>query len=223
MRMTVSGPLVLNGRISADGAGSSTNNGGGGSGGSLWLTLNQLSGSGSISANGGSGHLPNGGGGGGGRIAITWNSNSFTGSYSAKGGNGFVTGGAGTIYLKANSRPTPDLIIDNGGLVGTNTVLDLSALLNLTIGPGASVMSSPYVSQLTITSNLTIAANATWQASGLTMSAGTVNIASGGSLVADAVSFWAGQRDIQRPWFLGRRPRRLRWSRFGGALGRKRL
>lgn len=186
LRMTVSGQLILEGRISANGLNTVSNWSGGGAGGSLYLTLNQFSGSGLISANGGTGHLPNGGGGGGGRIAITWNSNSFTGTYSAKGGNGFVAGGAGTIYLKANQRPNPDLIIDNGGLVGTNTVLDLSSLLNLTIGSGASVTSS--LSRVTITSNLTIAASATWRAGSLNLTAGAANIAAGGGLVADGVS-----------------------------------
>ncbi|HEX5218167.1 MAG TPA: carboxypeptidase-like regulatory domain-containing protein [Verrucomicrobiae bacterium] len=183
VRMTVYGPMILDGQISANGASAPMNNSGGGSGGSVWLTLNQFSGSGSISANGGSGHLPNGGGGGGGRILVTWTSNSFTGDYSAKGGAGFVAGGAGTICLRANNTQTPDVIFDNGGLIGTNTVLDLPSLRNLTIASGASVTSS--IAGVTISSNLTIGANATWRTRQLNLTASSVNIEAGGSFTAD--------------------------------------
>jgi len=186
LHLNVTGNLVVDGQISVNGLGALTNNSGGGSGGSLWLSLNRFSGSGNLSADGGSGYLPNGGGGGGGRIAITWISNSFTGTYSAKGGNGFVAGGAGTIYLKPTQRPYPDLIFDNGGLVGTNSVLDVTSLNNLILGSGASVTSS--LGRVTISSNLTVAANASWFASGLNVSAASANIAPAGRLVADAVS-----------------------------------
>ena len=136
-----SGSLILDGRISATGSDAAPNangfNRGGGAGGSVWLTLNHFTGSGIVSANGGQGYLPNGGGGGGGRIAVTWNSNSFTGNHSAKGGNGFQAGGAGTIYLRPNNTQTPSLLVDNGGLPGTNTAFDLTTLSNLTIRGGA--------------------------------------------------------------------------------------
>lgn len=188
LRLTVSGTLVLEGRISVNGNSAFTNNSGGGSGGSLWLTLNRFAGSGQLAADGGNGHLPNGGGGGGGRIAVYWNSNSFTGTYSAKGGLGFVNGGAGTIYLKANNAPSPSLIVDNGGRRGTNTVLDISSLANLTLNSGASVTSS--LSSLTIVSNLTIGPDATLGMGAVTLSiGGTAHIAAGGALRVDAASF----------------------------------
>jgi hypothetical protein len=189
LRMTFSGPLLLNGRISVNGASTSTNNNGGGAGGALWLTFNdQFSGTGLISADGGTGHLPNGGGGGGGRIALYYGSNSFTGTYSAKGGSGFNPGGAGTVYLKANSNPYPNLIVDNGGLSGTNalTLLDLSILSNLTIRSGGSLTSS--VSSVSV-SNLNIGANASLRVRTMTLNvSGAATIAAGGGILADGVN-----------------------------------
>ena len=186
LRMNVAGPLIVDGVISANGAGAITNADGGGSGGSIWLTLNQFSGSGTISANGGSGHLPNGGGGGGGRIAITYFSNAFTGSLTARGGPGYGGGGAGTIYLRRTSSNLPTLIVDNGGVAGTSTLLtELTSLLDLNVRSGASVTSS--LPSLTV-SNLNIEANAALKVSSMMLSVGAVNIAAGGAIMADGVS-----------------------------------
>src|SRR5205085_5743059 len=93
LRMTVIGPLILDGKISASGAAVPVNtNIGGASGGSLWLTVGGLSGAGSMTADGGAGSSLSGGGGGG-RVAVYYTSNTFTGTFSAKGGPGFVNGG----------------------------------------------------------------------------------------------------------------------------------
>ena len=129
--MTVVGNLRVDGKISAE-ATAGTGLAGGGSGGSIMLTLGGLSGSGTISANGGAGGLPFGGGGAGGRMAILYGSNSFTGSFSARGGNGAGVGGAGTVYTRGSSDIAGSLLLDNGGLRGTNTFMDQSSLLYLT-------------------------------------------------------------------------------------------
>src|SRR5205823_6670904 len=132
--------LLLDGTISANGLSGTTNGNGGGAGGSLWLTVNNFSGAGGLLANGGGGHLPTGGGAGGGRIAILYTSNSFTGTMSAKGGAGFKNGGAGTIYLRPNNDILGGtLIVDNGGLAGTNTPLDSGPLRDLQIVGRSSV------------------------------------------------------------------------------------
>jgi hypothetical protein len=197
IRMTVTGLLSLNGRISANGlpgvAFSSATNNGGGSGGSLWLTLGGLSGSGTMSADGGSGNLPYGGGGGGGRISITYFSNSFIGTFSARGGPGYEYGGAGTIYLKPIERPLGDIIVDNGGIRGTNTSGDglPGALGNLSITGGASIASSVF--SLTV-SNLTIGSNSALQFGqnvNLTVS-GTGSVAASGRISSDANSVGPG-------------------------------
>jgi hypothetical protein len=158
LRLAVTGTLAVNGAISASGKDGDINSGGG-SGGSLWLTAGTLAGSGLLSANGGAGN-GSGGGGGGGRISVGYNTKSFSGLITAYGGGGYVRGGAGTIYTKPNSQPVGQLLVDNGGVQGTNTPLSTNLDLptrpfDLTVGPGASV--SP-LSFLPALSNLTIAA-----------------------------------------------------------------
>jgi hypothetical protein len=161
IRLTVTGTLALDGRISATGNPSGINSGGG-SGGSLWLTVGTLSGGGVISANGGSGDLSFGGGGGGGRIALSYSSNLFIGPITAYGGGGALKGGAGTIYysVKGNT-PVNLVVVDNGGVAGTNTGLGnfISTATDLTLQGGAMLYgnSSLQVHNLTIASNASMA------------------------------------------------------------------
>src|ERR1017187_9555119 len=123
IRLNVTGLLLLDGRISANGNPGLTD-GGGGSGGSVWLTVGTLAGAGTISANGGAGNgfsLGGGGGGSGGRVAIQYAVNLFFGATSACGGGGAAWGGAGTVYSKANNQSWGLVLVDNGGQSGTNT------------------------------------------------------------------------------------------------------
>jgi hypothetical protein len=188
LRMTVGGPLQLDGRISANAAGQATNNAGGGSGGSIWLTLNQFSGTGTLTANGGNGSPGTGGGGGGGRIAVHYFTNTFSGSLQARGGNGFVPGGAGTVYLLDRRKTTPDLILDNGGLIGTNTLIETTLIYNrvlitrgsravISLISGSGILTTSYFQletnssvlgnfSLNVTSNAVIAAGASILADG---------------------------------------------------------
>jgi hypothetical protein len=123
VRLVVDGNLTLNGRLSADGAGSPPDNAGGGAGGSLWLTVGTLSGTGVISANGGPGEWVDGGGGSGGRIAIYYTANEYSGTLTAVGGGGSQRGGAGTIFTQATSDALGHLLVDNGGTWGNYTPL----------------------------------------------------------------------------------------------------
>jgi hypothetical protein len=149
LQFSVRGTMQLDGRISADGVTSSNLNSGGGAGGSVSLTVGKLLGAGSISANGGAGNNGGGGGGGGGRIAISYNTNQFAGGFTARGGSGANSGGAGTIYLNSNffgQGKSSQLIVDNGGMRGTNTLVTFvagTAGQNFVIGNGASVILSP--------------------------------------------------------------------------------
>src|SRR6185436_6797635 len=186
IRLTVTGNLQLNGRLSADataGAGSAT---GGGAGGSIWLTLGGISGTGIISANGGAGASPYGGGGGGGRITVTWASNSFTGSLQARGGPGIVAGGAGTIYSKGLSALSARLVADNGGLRGTNTDFNLAGVNDALISGGATATST--VSSVTL-SNLIVGSNSSFLV-GQSFTFTTTNLVvnAGGVLSADGAS-----------------------------------
>jgi hypothetical protein len=135
--LSVTGTLVLDGVISANGLAGAANSGGG-AGGSVWLTVGKFAGSGVISARGGAGN-GTAGGGGGGRIALNYTTNRFMGTVSAFGGAGSAPGGAGTIYLQANSDPLGQLAVDNGGLAGANTPVSISSPLDLIISGGAVV------------------------------------------------------------------------------------
>lgn len=149
IELTVSGTLQDDGVISANGGNGSGAGGGGGSGGSLNFTVGNLAGTGVISANGGSGVASIGGGGGGGMVAITFSgqspsSNLFTGSVSAYGGSGAQYGGAGTVFIKTNYNGTSQLIVDNGGNLGTNTVINFSsATTSLLVRNGAIASIEP--------------------------------------------------------------------------------
>src|ERR1039458_9677946 len=93
IRVNVTGALLINGRVSANGGAGVGPNKGGGSGGSVWLTAGTLAGAGTISANGGPGNGL-GGGGGGGCMALQYSVNAFDGSVSAYAGGGYAAGGA---------------------------------------------------------------------------------------------------------------------------------
>ena len=194
IRLNVTGLLLLDGRISADGNPGLTDGGGGGSGGSVWLTVGTLAGAGTISANGGAGNgfsLGGGGGGGGGRVAIQYAVNLFFGAASAWGGGGAAWGGAGTIYSKANNQPWGLVLVDNGGQSGTNTSWSSAGTVDLTVKGGAvvSLPSSQTIGTLLIASNgwisianqsLTVSGNATVQAGGGIIADRTGNAAGSG-------------------------------------------
>ena len=154
LQLNVAGSLVLDGRISAEGGGASYEGFGGGSGGGLWLSAGNLSGNGVISADGGPGDLLEGGGGGGGRIAVYFGTNRFAGRLSAHGGEGANAGGAGTIYSRATAAGSGDLVIDNGGLSGTNTPLSTPEAFNLTVSGEAVAYPLPSAPVLLLSSLL---------------------------------------------------------------------
>jgi hypothetical protein len=115
IKVTVSGALVHNGEITANGNG--TTGAGAPSAGSVWITASTISGSGSIAADGGVGNsgYP---GGGGGRISVCVNSGgfgSFSGSMTAYGGDASGDGAAGTIYRQRGDQDAGwgSLTIDN--------------------------------------------------------------------------------------------------------------
>jgi hypothetical protein len=189
--LTVSGTLSLDGKITADGSSALAQGCGGGSGGALWLSAGQISGAGLISANGGLGGLPTGGGGGGGRIALYYGTNQFAGTLSAHGGAGANFGGAGTIFLSPTKGIGGQLIVDNAGARGTNTIVSQSpavvSFANLTVTGGANA----YSTLLSSLGNLTIASNSTLTYSNRSavVSATNVVIQAGGALIMDGMGF----------------------------------
>ena len=193
IHLSVLGTLIVNGTISADGMPGIGDGSGGGSGGSVWISAQMLAGAGIISANGGDGNgsgLYAGGGGGGGRIAIQ-GINLFFGTASAHGGNGYTRGGAGTIYFGSGQMPA-QLVIDNGGVPGTNTLLSFftSSTADLTISGGAIVAFSgqPYLHSLLVGSNSWVVV------SNLTLAtSGDLTIAGGGGIIANGTGYGASQ------------------------------
>jgi Carboxypeptidase regulatory-like domain len=197
LNVNVTGKLTVNGRISSNGRNGDTESGGG-AGGSVKITCGQLFGAGSISANGGNG-TGNAGGGGGGRISFTYSSSGYQGTFSAIGGTGIVAGGAGTVYTKPQSANVGSVIIDNGGLAGTNTPLSAtlgmpSVPFNLTISGAAGGMVLP---PLTLLSNVTVGANSTLtivsnQSNPTITVLKNLTIAAGGSVTVNGKGFGRG-------------------------------
>lgn len=129
VRLSVGGTLTVLGQILANGQNIAGGYGAGGSGGSVYLTAGMLAGSGVIRAIGGDGAN----GGAGGRIALYYTTSTFTGAATAFGGAGGTRGGAGTIYTKAASLGTGDVLVDNGGTNGAMTLLTSPVAFNVTV------------------------------------------------------------------------------------------
>ncbi|MFH1745534.1 MAG: immunoglobulin domain-containing protein [Planctomycetota bacterium] len=159
VRLSVTGTLVIEGELLANG-GTSTGTSGqdhaGGSGGSIWLTAGTLTGAGSISANGGNHSAsPEGGGGGGGRIAVYCDDTTgFSGTLTACGGIGYGNGGAGTVYIEATAGQSA-LILDNCGTSGAETNLPgvSSVDNNMIVRNNATLI---HTGDLTIDGDLTV-------------------------------------------------------------------
>ncbi|MEK9156402.1 MAG: hypothetical protein AAB360_03865, partial [Patescibacteria group bacterium] len=95
IKLAVTGTLILNGTISANGGDGAAR--AGGSGGSVYIVTNTITGSGTISANGG--NAAAGGGGGGGRMAIYYKSSeSYVEGDGTVGSNVTALGGTGVGY-----------------------------------------------------------------------------------------------------------------------------
>jgi hypothetical protein len=198
IQLNVGGILQVDGRISANGGNGSGTGGGGGSGGSIWLTTGILIGSGSITVNGGNGADSIGGGGGGGRIAIYPTANLFGGAISAYGGGGANWGGAGTVYLQPTGQ-NGQLILDNGGHVGTNTLVQSASSADLILRNGAigTASSSASFANLFMSSNAWLTAyRYSFSSPAYTVNfsfSGNATIQAGSGILADAAGYPGGQ------------------------------
>jgi hypothetical protein len=118
-----SAAIVLDGRITASGAGT-TNNFVAGAGGSIRIDTNTISGPGQVRADGGAAFAA---GGGGGRVAIYYAgasgmtlSRALVTSVGGTSGAGFH-GAAGTVYFKRNDQANGELVVDNGSIISSQT------------------------------------------------------------------------------------------------------
>ncbi|WLQ16801.1 hypothetical protein O5O45_12820 [Hahella aquimaris] len=136
--------LRLDGVVRANGQPASQAGVGGGSGGSIWLDIEELSGTGSIEANGG-GAYSAAGGGGGGRIAVYYDRNvdfplsQINAKGGAGNGSGAKAGGAGTIYVVDRGQETAILRLESLGLQSEQTTIseDVSLLSSLEVNSAA--------------------------------------------------------------------------------------
>ncbi|EEF58394.1 carboxypeptidase-like regulatory domain-containing protein [Pedosphaera parvula] len=193
------GIVQIDGTISAKGANGSGSGGGGGSGGTISVTGGILLGSGSITAAGGAGVDSIGGGGGGGRIYLTPTSNLFTGSISTAGGGGGNWGGAGTVLIQVSGQNS-QLILDNSGHTGTNTLVQSqNGPTDLIIRGGATGCASSPVTfaNLNVSSNGWLTPFPGYQGSAdssVNFSfTGNATIQAGGGIIADLAGYPAGQ------------------------------
>lgn len=191
IQLTCSGGIIqVDGTISANGGNGSGAGGGGGSGGTITLTAGTLLGAGSITVNGGNGANSIGGGGGGGRMVISASANLFAGAFSAYGGGGGNWGGAGTILLEVTGQ-TYQLILDNDGNTGTNTLLQSQSNptdLIVRNGAAGSATASVTFDDLYLDFNgwLVPAANTVAPAYTMTFAfTGNATIEPGGGIIAD--------------------------------------
>ncbi len=149
IRITATGSVVVNGKISAnglDGQASGATSGGGGAGGSVWIEADSLSGSGLIEARGGSAAdvQYQGGGGGGGRVVVLCTaSNTFNGTASVApgitgssqdGGIGTIIGptcrpNAPTVLKQFKSNQTNEIFVN--GITTETTVVFASNLIDV--------------------------------------------------------------------------------------------
>ena len=201
IRLNVSGTLLLDGEITADGTNAPSGNAAGGSGGSIYATIGVLSGSGLFSANGGPGAV--GAKGGGGRIAVHYGGetgfSSFTATTASAGGDGAENGTS--YYL--NTSENHLRLVSQQMIFGPDSVLFYDAL---TIDNGALLVVGGG-STLAIADTLTVTGNATlllqgknntgqvdgqWVGEGVTINAGEVIVTSGSKISADGQGYTPG-------------------------------
>lgn len=191
IQITAGGNVNIDGMVSANGADATNSRAGGGAGGSIWITATNVNGAGIITANGGAGEPGHGGGGGGGRISIVCGTNNFSGSITAYGGTGFKTGGAGTIYTQTGGQ-TSQLLVDNGGRAGANSLVSLPTTADVVISGGGSVLLNGAFNP----NNLTIATNSTLTtllpAGVFYLTVNNLVIQAGGILTLDSLGYGEG-------------------------------
>jgi len=124
VRISSSGPVVLDGQVVARGGDVQGSFGlaGGGAGGTVFVHAPVIGGNGRVDASGGRGLL-NGVGGGGGRIALVADRGTMPAAslYAGRGSSSdaSVPSGGGTILTRSSPEAFGDLIVDTGGGPGS--------------------------------------------------------------------------------------------------------
>jgi len=174
VKLIVTGNLIVNGRLSANGL---DNGYGGGAGGSIWMTGGcTLGGTGEGQVSGGNtgGYLQYASGGGGGRLSIDDTvTDHFHGNIRGANGNQInCYGGAGSVYFGALARQ------------------DFIVFSNQTIVIGNDIAN--VFGNLTVYGTLVPAGSYAGQGSGVVIRATSVTIAASGSINADSWGLYPG-------------------------------
>jgi RHS repeat-associated protein len=202
IRLIVAGTLTNNGIISANGA-SATGSGGGGAGGSVYVTTATLTGSGVFTSNGGANLNQYGLGGGGGRVAVYYaGPTSFTGFSTSVAAGGTPSGSVGTVVFFDTSSVNTNLDIYQDFTVPANSNVTYNSI---TVRNGA-VMTVGGGSTVNVTAGVLVTANSsiilqsinnsaqvsgTWQGTGVTLNAASVQVDAGSSINADGQGYLA--------------------------------
>ena len=130
-----------------------------------------------------------------GRIALYPSANLFGGAISAYGGGGANWGGAGTVFLQPIGQ-NGQLILDNDGNVGTNTLVQSASSTDLILRNGAIGAASSSVSfaNLLMSSNAWLTAYRYSPANTVYFSfSGNATIQAGSGILTDAAGYPGGQ------------------------------
>ena len=204
IELSVAQTLTLNGTITADGLSSSgpSDEVSGGSGGSILIMANKLAGGGSVQADGGAGNQDGWSEGGGGRIAVYYtNAASLTvmTNSAASGANPDTT-----VFLDASGANLGVNLWFANLPISAGTTIELSYV---TVNQGAS-MTIGGGSLLVVDGALTVQSNASliceglntsgqvsgqWAGAGVSIQAGSVTVAAGGTISADGQGYIGGQ------------------------------
>lgn len=178
VRIEAGGQVLVNGRVSANGASIGSNTGGGGSGGGVYIVCGSFDGNGSIQAAGGLAGGPTAGGGGGGRVAVLYTN--ATAQALLTPSVQFVLGGRmGRDYNNPIGRP------------GTLYLTDTSFWPVATLAGGGQIMIPGFTNWSP--ASLTITNSGVQFPAGFVLSvAGNVAITNAGELILSNVTFSCG-------------------------------
>jgi hypothetical protein len=198
IELNLTGSLVLDGAISADGFSTGGNNGGA-AGGSVYITTGTLAGAGAITANGNQGGNANGGGG---RIAVYYaNGSNYTGYSSCAATAGGVGAQNGTVVFFDTSLPNSGLYVyqqmsySQGSALHFDSVT-LGTNATLTIGGGSTLqvnglldLASNATALCGSLYNTTTNAAGEWVGVGVTINASNVTVEAGAAISANGQGY----------------------------------
>jgi len=196
--LNVTGSLVLDGTISADGFSAGGNNGGA-AGGSVYITTGTLAGSGAMTADGNQGENANGGGG---RVAVYYaDASGYTGFTSCSAAAGGTGAQNGTVVFFDTSVPNYGIYVYQQMSYGQDSVLHFASVTlgtnaTLTLGGGSTLqvdglldLASNATALCQSQYNTTTNAAGEWAGVGVTITANNVTLEAGSAIAANGTGY----------------------------------